>query len=162
MRVFRRGIFSLLWSLLLAVVGGPFLGFIISWFTEDMYIILIPAILVSLWLLYSAIFSENIRFEIDEDGMFRYIKRKKIEKELNLKEYYCGYRTKVSDGTTDDLRLNLLKTDDSEDKFDIDCTPLGTSKFHKMFFLIEGYCAKSSNKLEVKKKLNVKNKKGDE
>ena len=151
MVVFKRGIFSLIRAIAMAVFGAPALALIISFFTENILIITIPSGTAGLWLLYLAIFSENISFEIGEDGNFKYIQRGNVKLELNLKEYYCGYRTKTSDGSADDLTLRLYKADDSEAQINLDCTALGISKFHKMYALIESYAAKEDNKLEVRK-----------
>ena len=152
MQIFKRGIFSLIKSLGLAVLGPIVLAIIIYFFTENMMIIIIPPAIVGLWLLKLAIFSENIRFEIEKTGQFRYIQRNEIKLNINLSEYYCGYRAKTSDGSADNLTLSLLKVDGKSEEERIDCTALGLSKFYKMYDLIESYTKKENIKMQAVKK----------
>ena len=146
---FKRGIWSLLKSLLVAVAAPVALFFVVSIFTEKSWLLYgIPSI-AFVFLVYCAIFSENIRFII-EGNRLEYYKRSKLETyDLNL--YDVGYRAKTTDGDPDHIYLYLTKKGE-EDSISIDCTPLGLSKFYKMYELLETSSEKKVHKVQTKKK----------
>lgn len=151
MKVYKRGIISLIWSLILAVFGGAFVGFIIYLFYQNMYVYIGVPIIITLLMGYGAIFKENIKFELEEEQL-RYFEKKNLVHSLDLSEYYVGYRTKTSDGSADYIYLNLQNEDSNESMIEIDCTPLGTSKFYKMYNDLENYAKKpETQKLETQK-----------
>ena len=151
-KVYKRGFFSYIGSLTVAIVTPVFVWFIASIFTENIYILYGPSAVIFLFLIYSTIFKENIKFEI-EDGEFKYFQKGKLKRELNLKEYYSGYRVKTSDGSADIIMLYLAKIGDEQEEVDIDCTALGTIKFYKMYETIKEYAKEKVEKLEAKNNL---------
>ena len=159
MKTYKRGILSFIWSLFLAIAAGVFLFFVVGWFTDNAMIIYGISGAVMLIYLYMTVFSENIKFEIEE-GKFRYYKRNKIREDVDLTESYIGYNVKTSDGSADHIYL-YINTTSGEEK-SINCTPLGVSKFYKMFDEMKRYAKEDTQKLNVKnkddKKLQTKKK----
>jgi|GEM_PF-810393 len=141
--VFKRGVISLIWSLILAIGGAGFV-FFISWiFTEEIEALNFILSGATLFLLgFSAIFGENISITINGNNL-KYTKRNKVIHDLDLTEYASGYKTRHSDGTADDLRLILAPIGGGEE-INIDCTPIGTNKFHKMYGIVENLTGKES------------------
>lgn len=156
MLVFKRGLFSLIKSILIALVAPVILYFIILIFTDNVGILYGVSGIAFIFLIVSAIFSENIKFEI-EGEQFRYYLRNKIKTDINLKDYSCGYHSRTTDGSADDLTLYLVNLKTNEES-NIDCTALGIRKFHKMYAEIERLSVKENKKLETKKRLDTKKK----
>ena len=146
---FKRGIWSFIKSLTIAVVTPVFVFFITGLFTENIWIATGVAALIFIFLIYMTIFSENIKFVVDGEKL-EYYKRKRLET-YNLKECVVGYRAKTTNGSADHLYLEILNKKTKESK-DIDCTALGLNKFYKMYDLIEAASANKATKMETKKK----------
>ena len=158
MKVYKRGIVSFIWSMIIAVFGSAALFFVVSMFTRNSYILFsIPGV-VLLMSVYMAVFSENIRFEIQEEE-FKYIKRGKVRNTFDLRNCYSGYKVRTSDGSADNIQLYLVeKNTNQAEEISIDCTALGVNKFYKMYEDIKKFTEEKPEKLEVKKKLEVKEK----
>lgn len=143
MTVYKRNAFGLIKSLGLAVGGAVAVG-IIAWVicsfisiaeTTALFISVGIAVLILIFMVYSAIFSENIAFELYPDGRFRYIKNGKLQNEYNLTQCQVGYKTRTGRNVNTDLKLQIVPPT-GESHF-IDASPLGSWKFHDMFAAME-------------------------
>jgi hypothetical protein len=103
-------------------------------------------------LAYWAIFSENIYFELDDDGTFRYFKRGKVQNTFNLSKYKIGYYRKTEWGILGDNHIDLKLYDEQGEETDIEAGPLGTSPFNEMFENMENYAIKNIETLDAAKK----------
>ena len=140
---FKRSAISLIWSLILAVGGSVAIFFLSLIFFDEITVInFVIAGAILLVMGYMSIFSENISFELSGSS-FKYFKRGKLKKELDLKKYTAGYKTRHSEGTADDLSLYLSPVDGKGEEIVIDCTPIGTNKFHKMYELMRANSAET-------------------
>ena len=146
---FKRGIWSFIKSLTVALVAPIALFFVVSIFTDNLLILAGLSALAFLFLIYSTIFSENIKFVIEGD-ILNYYKMSKL-KTYNLKDYVVGYNAKTTDGDPDHIYLELVGKESGEE-LSIDCTALGLSKFYQMYELIESTSITKSTKIETKKK----------
>jgi hypothetical protein len=127
---------------------------VLGWFTSNAIIGLgIPA-LVALGILYITVFSEDIYFEIEPDGVFRYYKRRVLQNTFNLKTCYIWYRRKSETGfpPTHDITLKVLDTsieDAEEGEVGIDCSSLGPNQFDEMFAAMEEFALKDKTVLSA-------------
>ena len=150
MKVYKRGVFSLIKSLLIAIIAPVFLGFLISAFTDNMIFILAIPAAIFLFLLKSAIFSENIKFELSESGEFKYYVRNNLKETYNLADCSIGYSAKSTNGDEDYIYLTIVN---SEGENRIECTALELNKFYKMYEEMEAFTIKQEKKvIKAKKK----------
>ena len=151
MKEFKRGIMSIIWSLILACAAPVFIYFIASIFTDKTIIMYGLAAAAFIFLIIQTIFNENIKIEI-LDYNFKFYKRNELKHDLDLRNYYSGYSARTSDGTADYLRLQLIEKNTGEEIL-LDCTSLGQSKFYEMYSMVENFSdEKPTKKLETKKK----------
>ena len=89
MKIYKRGILSLLYSLVLALIGILFINYIVYWLITEkapdyIWIFYIVLTLSSLFMLYSSIFKENISIEVVNKYLKYYENNKLIvEKDLS-------------------------------------------------------------------------------
>jgi len=153
MKVFKRGIFSFIKSIIIAIVTGVFLWFILGlfeWFQVNQIALYAIPGGITLILLYRSFFSENIKIEIEEDGTLRYFKNRKLRETINLKESMVGYSVKTRDGSAEVADLYIYEAGAKD--ITIDCEPLGITKFYRMYEEIKVYAKEQSDKLETKQK----------
>ena len=116
-----------------AVVAFIGLNIFIS---DPLFLLGIPA-LIFLALLYMAIFSENIHFELEDDGILRYYKRSKLKNTYNLETCLVGYHSK-SDGTSTDIAMHIHDMLNDTEEI-IDCSPIGEKQFQNMYARLKGH-----------------------
>jgi hypothetical protein len=97
MKEYRRSFFSLIKGIIIAPFGGLAAAIVLHFFLS-IFISYIVGGAITAILLYMAIFSENIRFELDGDGTFRYFKKGALRNTFNLPEYRIGYYAKTEAG----------------------------------------------------------------
>jgi hypothetical protein len=136
MKVYKRNFLSLIWSLILALVALLFINFIVYWFVTEKapdytWVFYIVLVLSSVYLLYSSIFKENIKIEL-ENKNFKYYENNKLKEDIDLSKVFYGY--KIVDNSIVDL---YLYEDDQQTKKILDCSPLGVSKFYELIEDIE-------------------------
>jgi len=149
MKLYKRGIFSLVKSIFVALFAPVALFFVLSIFTDNALIMYSICAAALLWLLYTGIFNENIKFEISEDGILNYYVRNNLKNTFELKKCTIGYKCKSTNGDADNISLQIITKDIEEF---IDCTPLGMTKFYKMYAEIEQYTNKQDKKIKLKTK----------
>ena len=137
MKTYRRSLWILFKGLLMAPCAAVLLYFILNIFTTSKLILYGIPSLAFLLLLYIVIFSENIRFELDDTGILRYFKRGKLKKTYVLEEYLFGYRSR-SDSTSTDVTLNILHIESNTEE-SIDCSPIGPRQFSDMYDRVKSY-----------------------
>ena len=136
--VFKRSAFTMIWG----IVAAPFSGFVVwlvvGWFLGDYPIIpYLAGLLTILIILYVSIFSERIKFEIDNNEL-RYYKGKRLRETHVLADIGVGYHTKIYRGVGGDNDLKLKIYNYNTDKEStIDCSPLGQSRFYKLYSCIK-------------------------
>jgi hypothetical protein len=140
MQVYKRAAFTLVKGLILALFA-PVAGVIIlSFITQNVLIqIAVAAALLAL-MVWMVVFGENIRFEVDTNGRLRYYKRGKLKNEFELARCMLGYHRRTQRGVfgNSDIHLQISETDTGKD-YNIDCSPLGASRFNRMYETIDGF-----------------------
>ena len=86
----------------------------------------ITLVLSSLYLLYSSIFKENIKIEL-ENKYLKYYQNNKLKEEIDLSKTFYGY--KIVDNSVIDL---YLYEKDEDTKKILDCAPLGVNNFYQL------------------------------
>jgi predicted Rdx family selenoprotein len=149
MRTYKRTLFELIKGIVIAPFSAFAAHIILGLFTSNAIVVLgIPA-LAGLAILYLAVFSENIRFELEPDGVFRYYKRGIPQNTFNLKTCYIWYHRKSEGGfpPSHDITLTVRDTAAGEDEIRIDCGPLGLNQFNEMFAGMEEFTMKDKTVL---------------
>ena len=131
MQVYKRSIFGMLKGIIFAPCTAALIYFGLNFFMDDPKIIYGVPSLIFIALIYMAIFSENIRFELDSDGTMRYFKKGKLKHTYILEKCRVSYHSK-SDGTGRDITLHIVHIESGLDD-SIDCSPLGSRKFNDMY-----------------------------
>jgi hypothetical protein len=109
---------------------------------------------ILLLLLYMVVFSDNLKFVI-ENGVFTYYQNNKRKLHINLGDYYITYQAKTTDGDTDSIRLYLIHQITHAEE-EIDCTAIGLWKFEEMYEEMKKYALKQAgHRLETIKKPNT-------
>lgn len=149
MKVYKRNFISLIWSLILALFALLFINFIVYWFVTEKapnytWVFYVVLGLSSLYILYSTIFKENIKIEIDSK-FFKYYENNKLKEEIDLSK--CSYGYKIVDNSIIDLYLY----EENQDKTKLlDCSPLGVNKFYDLLEDIKEYTKNKDNIPEAK------------
>ena len=137
MQVYKRSLWVMLKGLLMAPCTAVLVFFVLNMFVGNSLILYGVPVLVFIVLIYMALFSENIRFELDGDGTMRYFKKGKLKKTYKLEEYLLGYHSK-SDGTGHDISLRILHVESGEEE-SIDCSPIGARRFSDMYSSLKAH-----------------------
>ena len=146
-QVYKRTVYGMIKGLVTAPFSGLVVYIVARWlFTDSDLWAGGAAVLTFLALLYIVVFSENVYFELAPNGTFRYYKRGKLQSSHNIPKCAVGYRRESTTGFmgTDDITLWIQE--EGKEEVDIDCSPLGASRFDKMFGELETF---SQNKPEV-------------
>lgn len=155
MKIYKRNFINLLWSLILTLFGLLFVNFIIYWFINEkapnhIWIFYIIVISSSLYFLYSSIFKENIKIEIDNKYL-KYYENNILKEEIDLSKVSYGYKI------TNNNYINLYLYEDNNNNYkSLDCSPLGVTKFYD---LIEEISKSTKNKDNIPEAKIIK--KGD-
>jgi hypothetical protein len=138
-------------SFVIAPVTGLFVGGLMYYFA-GVFIGVLAGLAAGAALLYMTFFSENIYFELDEDGSFRYFKKGTLRNSFAIQRCNVGYYRKSERGLlgSHDIRLKILDPEAGEDEIEIDCSPLGVSGFHEMFERLDELSANERKVLSAK------------
>jgi hypothetical protein len=150
MQVYRRTVFSLI----VGVIGAPFAGLLVFIITQIFIhstpICAILGIGVAALVVYMTVFSENIFFELDDDGTFRYFKQGALKNTFTLPSCRVGYHRKSESSLFGNNYITLKILDAENNETDIDTAPLGVTQFHKMFEDMEKFSIKDVETLDTK------------
>lgn len=148
MQVFKRKLWQMVKGLILAPFGAVLVYIIGGFFTENMTLLGAVAAAVFLLLVYMAIFSENIRFELEDSGTLRYYKKGSLKHEFDLSNCAAGYRRKSERGLlgSHDITLEIADLSTGQEFF-LDCSPLGLGGFERMFAGIESHTPKQEENI---------------
>jgi hypothetical protein len=103
-------------------------------------------------LMYMAVFSENIYFELDDDGTFRYFKTGTLKNTFDLSKCRIGYYRRTERGIFGNNNIDLKILDAEGKETGIEAGPLGTGQFEDMFEEMEKYAIKNVEVLEAAEK----------
>lgn len=140
MKVYKRSLGVLLKSLVSAPCAALFVYLAASFFTSDIRILYGLPILIFLALFYLAVFSENIRFELDGCGRLKYFQKGRLKQTFHLEECAAGYRQNSTGGFfgSHDITLEVLCLTNGQATA-IDCSPIGLRRFERMYEEIKEY-----------------------
>jgi hypothetical protein len=148
MQVYKRTRFSLIRGLVVAPFSG-LVVFIIAQIFLPLPICIILGLAAAGGIVYIAVFSEDIYFELDDDGMFRYFCMGKIKNTIDLSKCRIGYHRKTEWGILGNNNIDLKLVDLSGEKMDIEAGPLGTVQFDEMFAAMEKYAIQDTEVLKA-------------
>ena len=151
MHTYKRTMFTFMKG----IIATPFsalVAFIITQIFLPVPVCAVLGIAVGLALAYLTIFSENIYFELDENGSFRYFKNGKLRNEFELSKYRIGYYRKTESGFLGNVDIDLKLMDSEGEETSIDAGPLGTPQFDEMFEQMEKFAIKDIEVLDAEKK----------
>jgi hypothetical protein len=151
-KTYKRSPVELIKGIVIALVTGVAASIIIGIFTPSpLFGLGVPALL-SIALLYIAIFSEDVFFELEPDGLFRSYKRRILQHTFDLKNCYIAYRRKSEGGfpPTHDITLTILDTAGEGEEVSLDCGSLGLNQFTEMWREMENFALKNREVLSAK------------
>jgi hypothetical protein len=145
MKTYKRSLFELGKGMVIALFTGAAAYIVTGLFTNSALFGLGIPVLVTLLLLYITVFSEDIYFELEPDGLFRFYKRRILQNTFNLKNCYIAYHRKSEGGfpPTHDITLTIVDTAEGEET-GLDCAPLGLDQFNEMFAEMEHFTMKDT------------------
>lgn len=155
---FKSSLFTLFKHVIYSIAGSVFLFFILYYFVKNPFVTYGIPILVLLYLLYSTLFSDNIRVVIKKDeGFMEVYSCNKLLHSFCLAnvEFESYIKTTVdSAGSDSDCRLTVIdKTNGNRET--IDCSMLGPDTYSKLLAALGvGVCdepIKVATKVSVKK-----------
>jgi hypothetical protein len=156
-KIYKRTFFELIKGIVIALFTGAAAYMVTGIFTDNVLFGFGIPILIGLAILYITIFSEDIYFELDPDGVFRYYKRRSLQNTFDLKNCYITYHRKSESGfpPTHNIALNILDTAGGEET-GFDCSPLGLEQFNEMFREMENFTLRDTAVLSADTSLRVK------
>jgi hypothetical protein len=151
-KTYKRSIVELIKGIVIALVTGVVASIIIGLFTSNVLFGLGVPALLAIALLYIAIFSEDVFFELEPDGLFRFYKRRILQHSFDLKQCYIGYHRKSEGGfpPTHDITLTILDTAGEGEEVSLDCGSLGLNQFTEMWEEMEHFAIKNTEVLSAK------------
>jgi hypothetical protein len=151
MEVYKRTVFSMIKGIIISPLSG-ILVFLLAQIFLPIPLCVVLGIATAAALIYMTVFSENIYFELEDDGTFRYFEKGSLKNTFELSKCRIGYYRKTEWGIfgSTDINLNILDTGGEETG--IDAGPLGAGQFEGMFKEMEKYAIKDVEVLEAEKK----------
>jgi hypothetical protein len=148
MKVYKRTIFSMVRGIIIS----PFTGILVFVLAQIFLSIPLSAaagIGTAAVLLYIAVFSENIHFELEDNGTFRYFQKGALKHTFKLSECRVGYYRRTEWGILGNNDISLKILDDEGDETNIEAGPLGTGQFEDMFEEMEKHAIQNIEVLEA-------------
>jgi hypothetical protein len=145
MKTYKRSLFELGKGIVIAFFVGAAAYVITGIFTSSALFTFGISALFTLSILYITVFSEDIYFELEPDGLFRYYKRRILQNTFDLKNCYITYRRRSEGGfpPTHDITLTIVDAAGGEET-GLDCAPLGLDQFNEMFAEMENFSIKDT------------------
>jgi hypothetical protein len=151
MKVYKRTIFNMIKGIIISPLSG-ILVFLLAQILLPVPLCAILGIAVGALLMYMAVFSENIYFELEDDGTFRYYKNGALKNTFELSKCHIGYHRRTEWGIFGNNNIDLKILDAEGEETGIEAGPLGTGQFEDMFEEMEKYAIKNVELLEAKEK----------
>jgi hypothetical protein len=145
MKVYKRTLFSMIKGIIISPLSG-ILVFLLAQILLSEMICAVLGILTSAALLYMAVFSENIYFELENNGTFRYFQKGTLKNTFDLSKCRIGYYRKTEWGIFGNNNIDLKIQNTEGEETGIEAGPLGTSQFEDMFEEMEKFAI---NEIEV-------------
>ena len=150
--IYKRTVWYLIKSILLAPLAPVAVFFVLLWLMQffpniGMYIATITLpILIFVFTIYNAVWNDNIRFEITEDGRCDYYQKNKLRQSYDLTVCDFGY-FKLQDANGGIHRLSLRITGQNGESTKLECEPLGKRQFEAMFKQMQSFSTVQPEKL---------------
>jgi hypothetical protein len=143
MKTYKRSFLELGKGMVIALFTGAAAYFVTGLFIGSALFGLGVPILVTLSILYITVFSEDIYFELEPDGVFRWYKRRILQNTFNLTQCYIAYHRRSEGGfpPTHNITLTIADTAGGGET-GLDCAPLGLRQFNEMFAVMEHFTMK--------------------
>jgi hypothetical protein len=128
------------------LIEVPFSGllvFVLAQFLLPLPVCFILGAVAAAVVLYITVVSENICFELEDDGTLRYFKKGALQNTFQLSEYRVGFYRRTEWGILGNNNIELKLLDAEGKETEIEAGPLGTSQFDKMFEEMEKYAIKN-------------------
>lgn len=145
MTVYKRTVWKFVTALLVVPLAPLVAWVIIMWLLQYFpyvwlyYAMFVLPAAIFVFALYNAVWGNNIRFVITQNGQMEYYKHNKLQKAYNLATVTLGY-SGLKDKRGNYLSQTLRITDASGKTDEIECEPLGAVQFQKMFTQIQSFC----------------------
>ena len=152
MVVYRRSLWVMFKGILMAPCSAVLIFFFLSLLNVRNNLLLfgIPG-LIFLALLNMALFGENIRFELEQDGTLRYYRKGRLRSTFVLENCLLGYSSK-SDGSDHDITLRIFDTESGGEE-SIDCSPIGRRRFADMYEAMKAFTKEEPEVLKASPEL---------
>jgi hypothetical protein len=138
-------------GIIMAPFGGLFV-FVVAQLLLPVPLCAVLGVAAAAVIVYITIIGENIYFELDDNGTFRYFKKGTLQNTFELSEYRIGYHRKTEAGAFGSSNINLKLLDSKGEETKIEAAPLGTAQFETMFAEMEKHAIKNVATLETEKK----------
>ena len=140
MEVYKRSVWTMVKGLILAPLAAVGLYFVVSIFTNSLLLLYGISLAAFVLLLLSALFGDNVRFELDANGILRYYKMGRLKSTHNIPQCSVGYRRKSDSGflATHDIQLQIADPVNGNE-VSIDCSGIGPGNFERMFERLQQY-----------------------
>jgi hypothetical protein len=152
MEVYKRTVFSMIKGIIISPLSGILVFLLAQILPIPVPLCALAGIVVAALLLYMAVFSENIYFELEDDGTFRYFNKGTLKNTFELSKCSIGYHRKTEWGIFGSNNIDLKILDAEGKETGIEAGPLGTGQFEDMFEEMEKYAIKDVEVLEAAKK----------
>ncbi|MDR0449827.1 MAG: hypothetical protein LBH26_01005 [Treponema sp.] len=151
MKTYKRSLFELVKGIVIGLVTGIAAHIVLGLFFRNVILVTGVPILIAAAILYITFFSEDIYFELEPEGVFRYYKRRILQNTFNLKNCYIWYHRKSESGfpPTHDITLKMLDSGAEDGEIQIDCSPLGLARFDEMYNEMEEFALKDKTVLSA-------------
>lgn len=139
MQIYKRSLVTMIWGFLIAPIAGV-LGVVIGGFIFDDFKSRISiAIAVGVLVILYTIFGQSIRFTISEQGQLSYYRCGRMKHQFDIKNCQVGYHRKTTNLVYHEIKLEILPAGGELVK--INASPLGKTRFEKMFVQLESLAA---------------------
>jgi hypothetical protein len=153
MAVYKRTLFSMIQGLIVTPFGGLAVFIIAHIFIPSLWLCILLGLAAAAFLAYSTILGENIHFELDDNGTFRYFNRGQLKNTFELSKYSIGYHRRTERGFLGNNTIRLKLVNSEGEETEIEAGPLGTTQFNTMFEEMEKFSiADKAEPLEAGKK----------
>lgn len=152
-KTYKRSLFVMIKGIVIAPCTAMVVYLIMRFFVANRLVLVGVPLLLFAILLFMALFSENIKFEIDSKGKLTYYKMGKCVHSFHLPDCSVGYRrsSETSFPPSHDIQMDICNLQDGSEET-IDCSPLGLGRFEEMYAEIGRYSADEPEVLSAGKK----------